>query len=125
MKVKKLKLTAVFITAVILSATAFAQTAQRINFARGKSSANINGTVGRNGKKEYVLRGKKGQELWANLMSECESLSFDVIDNGTGESLTEPVTDFRDELPGTDDYIIRVQNTDLPNCKYSLKVSIK
>jgi len=122
------KLLKIFVSTMIFamsSATIFAlQSATRIRFAKGKSSANLSGTVGRYGKKEYILRGNKGQELAASVSSECESVTLDVIDNGTGQSLTDPTTDYRDELPGTDDFIIRVQNSDVSTCKFTLKVAI-
>lgn len=101
------------------------QTATRIRFAKGKSSATVSGAVGKYGAKDYVVRGNKGQELSASVNSDCESVTLDVIDKGTGQSLTDPTTDYRDELPGTDDFIVRVQNGDLPACRFTLKVGIE
>jgi hypothetical protein len=123
---KTLKIMVATMILAASSATIFAlQTATRIRFARGKSSATVSGTVGKYGKKDYVVRGLKGQELSAVVSSGCASVTLDVIDKGTGQSLTEPTTDYRDELPGTDDFIIRVQNSDLPACKFTLKVGIE
>lgn len=114
------------IITIALTTTIFAlQTATRIRFAKGKSSATVSGTVEKYGSKDYVVRGNKGQELSALVASDCESVTLDVIDKGTGQSLTDPTTDYRDELPGTDDFIIRVQNSDLPGCKFTLKIGIE
>lgn len=102
------------------------QTATRIRFAKGKSSATMTRTVGDSGMKDYIIRGNKGQELSATLTSACESVQIIVIDNGTGNVISEePSTEYKDELPGTDDYIIRVQNSDSATCKFTLKVGIK
>ncbi|HQU82763.1 MAG TPA: hypothetical protein PKY59_06550 [Pyrinomonadaceae bacterium] len=126
MKINRLKFTTAFLTAVILSVTVFAQTATRITFARGRSSATLSGSVsGGGGQKEYVLRGKKGQTLWANVTSSCEGVMIEVLDGGNGQSFGDASTEFRDELPGTDDFIIRVQNSDEGLCKFSLKVGIE
>lgn len=128
-KKMKHKITRTIIIAAALAAmttAAFAlQAAVRIRFARGSSSTTVGGTVGRYGKKEYVVGARKGQQLIANVDSTCESVTLDVIDKGTGQSLTDPVTEYSDELPGTGDYIIRVQNSDLPSCRYSLYVEIQ
>lgn len=86
----------------------------------------MTGSVGDSGMRDYILRGKKGQELSAILISTCEGVQIIVIDNGTGNVISEePTTDYADELPGTDDYIIRVQNSDSATCKFTLKVGIK
>ncbi len=127
MKNNILKLFLTIFAVVAFVGSVFAlQAAIRIRFAKGKSSATLNGTVGKYGKKDYVLRGNKGQELSASVSSDCESIAFDVVDKGTGQIISEnPTTDYKDELPGTDDYIIRVQNSDLPICKFTLNVGIE
>lgn len=127
MKNKTLKiLTLVTLTIVLAMAVFAVQNATRIRFAKGKSSATMSGTVGNSGMKDYILRGNKGQELSATVISTCESVQIIVIDNGTGNVISEnPSTEYADELPGTDDYIIRVQNSDSASCKFTLKVGIK
>ena len=100
--------------------------AERVQFAKGKSAATLTGSIGKHGKKEYVLGGKKGQLLTATVSSDCASVTLDVIDKGTGQTLTEnPAASYEDELPGSGDYIVRVQNSDAPICKFTLKVGIK
>lgn len=123
---RTLKIALAAIILAVFAATVFAyQTAIRVRFAKGATSATLKGAVGKYGKKEYVVRGLKGQELSAVVESECESVTLDVIDKGTGQSLTEPTTEYSDELPGTDDYIIRVQNSDVPTCKFNLTIGIQ
>ena len=127
MKSKTLKIfTAIILTTTLVVAAFAVQTATRIRFAKGKSSSTVSGSVGDSGMRDYILRGKKGQELSAILISTCEGVQIIVIDNGTGNVISEePTTDYADELPGTDDYIIRVQNSDSATCKFTLKVGIK
>ena len=127
MKNKRLKIFSAITLTIVLAMAVFAvQNATRITFAKGKSSATMTGSVGDSGMKDYILRGKKGQELSATVTSPCESVQIIVIDNGTGNVISEePTTEYTDELPGTDDYIVRVQNSDSANCKFTLKVGIK
>lgn len=127
MKNKTLKIFTAITLMSILAITAFAiQNATRIRFAKGKSSATMSGSVGSSGMKDYIIRGNKGQELTASVTSACESVEIIVIDNGTGNVISEnPSTEYADELPGTDDYLIRVQNGDSATCKFTLKVGIK
>lgn len=54
------------VTLVICECFAAAQTVQRIQFAKGKSSAVIKGTTGSNGA-YYVVRANSGQKLILNL----------------------------------------------------------
>lgn len=123
----KMKIFTAITLTIVLAITALAiQNATRITFAKGKSSATMTGSVGDSGMKDYILRGRKGQELTASVTSPCESVQIIVIDNGTGNVISEnPSTEYADELPGTDDYIVRVQNSDSASCKFTLKVGIK
>lgn len=127
MKNKTLKIFSAITLTIALAIAVFAvQNVTRINFAKGKSSATVSGSVGDSGMKDYILHGKKGQELSATLTSACESVQIIVIDNGTGNVISEePTTEYADELPGTDDYIVRVQNSNSASCKFTLKVGIK
>jgi len=127
MKNKTLNIFVTILAMIVLTGAVFAlQTATRIRFAKGKSSATMTGTVGDSGMKDYILRGNKGQQLTASVTSACESVQIIVIDNGTGQVISEePATEYADELPGTDDYIIRVQNSDSASCKFTLKVGMK
>ena len=124
---KTLKLILLVAVIAIFTTTIFAfQTSTRIRFAKGKNSTTISDTIGDSGKKDYIIRGNKGRVLSASVSSDCESVQIIVIDNGTGNTISEnPSTEYQDELPGTDDYIIRVQNSDSTSCKFTLKVGIK
>lgn len=128
MKIKRLKIIAA--TALIISfavSVLAAQTATRIRFARGKSSAKISGTVGKYGKKEFIIGAKKSQFLTTLVDSGCESVTLDVLYKENGESLIgdEVLPEFSNTLPSDGDYIIRVQNSDLPSCKFTLSVAIE
>ena len=124
---KTLKLILLVAVIAIFTTTIFAfQTSTRIRFAKGKNSTTISDTIGDSGKKDYIIRGNKGRVLSALVSSDCESVQIIVIDNGTGNTISEtPSTEYQDELPGTDDYIIRVQNSDSTSCKFTLKVGLK
>ena len=124
---KTLKLIFSVAVIAIFTTTIFAfQTSTRIRFAKGKNSTTISDTIGDSGKKDYIIRGNKGRVLSALVSSDCESVQIIVIDNGTGNTISEtPSTEYQDELSGTDDYIIRVQNSDSTSCKFTLKVGLK
>lgn len=121
------KFIALLLVMASLATAAFAlQAATRIRFAKGKSAAAIKGVVGKYGKKDYVVGASKGQELSAVVSSDCESITLEVSDKGTGQTLTEgSATEYKDELSGTGDYILSVQNSDLPACKFTLAVGIE
>ena len=127
MKNKRVAFLLALLVIAAMTTAAFAlQAATRIRFARGKSSAALKGVVGKYGKKDYVVGASKGQELSATVISGCDSVTLEVIDQGPGQTLTEgAVTEYKDELPGSGDYIIRVQNSDLPACKFTLNIGIK
>lgn len=122
----KKKILVSFALLTVLSTVVFAvQTATRIRFARGTTSATMKGNVPKNGKRDYIVGAKKGQELYSLVESDCEDITLDVIDKGTGQSLTDATKEYRDELPGTGDYVIRVQSGEVQPCPFTLTVSIE
>lgn len=127
MKNKILKLSIALMVTALLAAAVFAvQSAVRIRFARGASSAAVKGTVGKYGKQDYIIGAKKSQTLSTSVNSGCGSVTLDVLYRETGESLTdEPATSFENTLVSAGDYIISVQNSDLPSCKFTLSVAIE
>lgn len=128
MEVKCLKsVAAIALICSFAVAVLAAQTATRIRFARGKSAAKVSGTVGKYGKKEFVIGAKKSQFLTTSVDSGCESVTLDVLYKENGESLSgdEVLPEFSNTLPSDGDYIIRVQNSDLPSCKFTLSVAIE
>jgi hypothetical protein len=126
MKNKFTKLLSIMAIVAVFATILLAQTAARIRFARGASSATVKGTVGKYGKKDYVVGAKKSQTLTASVSSNCESVTLDVLYKETGESLTdEPSTSFENTLVSAGDYIISVQNSDLPACRFTLQVGVE
>ncbi len=121
------KFVALLLVIASLATAAFGlQAATRIRFARGKSAAAVKSVVGKYGKKDYVVGASKSQVLTVSVGSDCESVTFEVIDKLTGQTLTEsPVTEYSDEISGTGDFLLRVQNSDLPACKFTLNVGIE
>jgi len=74
-KIEKEKIMKKLITASLLSlmvltlyvASASAQT--RIRFARGRTSASVTSTIGRNSQRKFILAARAGQTLSANVSS--------------------------------------------------------
>jgi hypothetical protein len=98
----------------------------RVNFSKGATSTTLNGEVGRYGAVKYVLGAAKSQTMKAEVSSSCKSVTLDVSYLETGFRLTkEPVTTFKDTLVSAGDYIVQVQNSDLPSCQYKLTIDIQ
>jgi len=69
------------IAMAIIGGNAEAQTTKQIQFAKGKSSATVRDTTGRNGS-IYVVRGKSGQKLVLDL-SPVKQIGIKVEFDGT------------------------------------------
>lgn len=76
-----------------MDSAVFSQT--RINFARGKNSATVSGTVPIKLSREYVLGAKKGQVMTVRLTANSPEAFVDVEgrDLGKGGTITLPATD--------------------------------
>lgn len=100
-----------------LDSAAFSQT--RINFARGKNSTTVSGTISANGSRSYVLGAKKGQVMTLRLTSNTGDAYVDVdgTDYGSGTTTT---------LPSTDNNIrITVHTDKRRSSKFSLSITIR
>lgn len=85
----------------------------RIQFARGASSATRKGSVRGDASRDYVIRASQGQTLSVNLNSQSTFVYFNVLDHGTmtaleGDPRPMEVTQWAGKLPKTGDYVIRV-----------------
>lgn len=106
---------------------------RRVSFAAGKTSTKLDGRLGKYGAVKYVLGASKGQTLRAGVVSEgCSKVTLDVfyLDKGDGLIrldlvMNEERTNLKTTLTSSGDYVIQVQNADLPSCQYSLSVDIK
>ncbi len=131
---KKL-LSGLLISAILASsvvATAVAETKQ-IQFAKGKSSASISGTIKGHDDADYVLRAGAGQTLNVDFKASKSAAYFNVIPPGSAsETLflgSSQGNHYSGTLPSDGDYIIRVylmggaKDSDKP-VSYTIKVAI-
>ena len=105
----------------MLNLVSFGQAAQRIRFAKGKSSKTIKGTTSTYGK-DFVIDGRRGQELKVKVVSPNGDVRISVNGSGIGDSLTV-------RLQSSDDYEFSVYVDDVATSqatsKYTMSVSIK
>jgi hypothetical protein len=123
--------TAVAASPVAKAENASTKESRRVTFAPGKTSTTLSGQVGKYGSIDYILGASKGQTMKAAVVSECDRVTLDLlyvdVDKLTAIPATtnEVKTNLSTTLTSAGDYIVRVQNSDLPSCKYSFSVSIK
>lgn len=128
MSKKTLRLLACILLLSLLGTMAWAwEKPIRLRFPKGKTATSVRGVVGKYGKVEYLVGGKKSQTLTTSVASGCASVSLDVLLAETGASLTDEAApkEFSNTLPSDGDYLIRVQNSDAPDCNFTLKVDIE
>ncbi len=127
----KITATAVKASPVAKAENASTKTSSRVTFAPGKTSTTLSGQLGKYGAIDYILGASKGQTMKAAVVSECARVTLDLlyvdVDKLTAIPATtnEVKTNLSTTLTSKGDYIVRVQNSDLPSCKYSFSVSIK
>ena len=110
-----IKAFAVLMIIGMTDSVAFSQT--RIQFARGRTSTTVSGTVSGDGSRDYILGARRGQTMTVRVTSNTGDVHVDIGGNdvGTGTTIT---------LRSTDDYIITVHNEGRAT-RYSLYVSIR
>ncbi|HEX2639958.1 MAG TPA: hypothetical protein VHL50_05275 [Pyrinomonadaceae bacterium] len=106
---KVLLLALVTLCCLVFADTATAQAKQRVNFARGSSSATVRGTVRGYAYHDYVVRASAGQALELDLRSTHTYAVFSVL-RPDGDNLEDAAErdNFIGELPTSGDYVIRV-----------------
>lgn len=111
----------------VLGITAFGQTEKRIQFAKGKSSAVVNGSTGQNGT-YYVIRAKQGQMLTLDV-SPAARVGVKVETNGRfGHSVLlreERGGRFEVGLEEAGDYTIFIGSLNGKPVSFSMTVSIR
>ncbi|HMS08786.1 MAG TPA: hypothetical protein PKE66_04845 [Pyrinomonadaceae bacterium] len=88
----------------------------RIRFARGTSSATVNGSLPGGYSRSYVVGARAGQMLTVRVRS-TGNVWLDIGGNEVGTGITI-------ECNSTDDYIITVNNSNNYGVNYSLFVAI-
>jgi len=121
------------VTAFILIASltisqklATAQNAQRIQFAKGQSSAVVKGTTGSSGA-NFVVRAKSGQKLILNL-APTSGVGIKVETDGTNGHMVllheEKGGTYEVGLEETGDYSIHIGSTSDKSVSFTLSVKI-
>lgn len=109
---------------LLLSTVAFAEgITKEVHFARGKSSATIEGGVVRGDRDTYILRASQGQHMWITITSIENNAVFDVLSPGE-EQFEQECRQMDGRLPESGAYKIVVGGT-RGNASYTLKVTIK
>lgn len=125
----------IFITAFLLCSfiSAFAQKAEpnRIQFARGKSSATLSGTLSNDEQMEYVFGAKAGQKITLKVTSVPRGSFFDFDLQGDGfdlETEYDYYTNYTFTAPETGDYLVYVRKRPTEatiKAKFYLTLTIK
>ena len=102
---------------------------KKIQFARGSSSATVNGAVIRGERDRYYLGAQKGQTMSVKITSAEDNAVFQVYLPGEEEALSgaadsDDAKDWSGELPRDAEYVIVVGGT-RGNASYTMKVSIE
>lgn len=128
--------TKLIFTATILLCSfvsAFAQKAEpnRIQFARGKSSAILTGTLSNNDQMDYVFGAKAGQKITLKVTSQPKGNFFDFDLQGVDfelEAEYDYYTNYSFTAPETGDYLVFVRKRPTektPTAKFFLTLTIK
>lgn len=125
----------IFFAIILLGSfvSAFAQKAEpnRINFARGKSSATLSGTLSNNEQMEYVFGAKAGQKITLKVTSVPRGNFFDFDLQGDGFDLSteyDYYTNYSFTAPETGDYFVFVRKRateKTTTAKFFLTLTIK
>lgn len=102
---------------------------QRLKFARGRSSATVEGAVVRGDRDDWIIGARKGQRLIIRVTALEKNAEFQLLDRASGRYLKgagemDDATRWTGRLPRTGDYLIRVGGT-RGNATYKLHVSIR
>jgi hypothetical protein len=125
-----MKILSLFSAIVILILAANCANAQdRIKFAKGESSATVEGGIARGETHYYLVKAKKDQWMVVTIMSVEDNAVFQIINKKTGNYLpgAEEETDIKrweGYLPSSGDYKIVVGSI-RGGAEYTLKVLIE
>ncbi len=106
--------------------------ANRVKFAKGKSSATLTGTLSNDEQMEYVFGAKAGQKITLKVTSVPKgnlfSFSVDGADNIELETELDSYADYNFTAPQTGDYLVFVKKNPtekIPKAKFFLALTIK
>jgi hypothetical protein len=124
-----LKVLATALTIVIFSTLVIAQrgtsVVRRVNFARGRTTAVLQGTIKRGVSHDYLLRARAGQGMAVHVTANGD-VGFEII-TPSGQSLSGYTRDWTGYLPESGDYRINVlpPTTTNASASYTLEVTIR
>ena len=132
----KIKLTIVIGIIFLCATNIFAQgggkaEANRIKFAKGKSSAILTGTLSNDEQMEYVFGAKAGQKITLRVTAEPKGNFFDFELSGDGfefQTENDSYSDYGFTAPETADYLVFVRKRPTENPKtaqFFLTLAIK
>jgi hypothetical protein len=115
--------------ALVLGAGAVQEQARRIRFARGSTSATVEGAVVRGERQVYLLGARAGQRMEVRVVSPERNTVFQLYAPGRGGALpgageADDATTWSGTLPRGGDYRLVVGGT-RGNASYTLHVSIR
>jgi hypothetical protein len=98
---------------------------RRINFPRGQTSVEVEGSLRRGMSHDYLVRARRGQGMAVRVISQG-NMAFQII-APSGEYLSEVTVEWGGYLPQTGDYRINVlpDPTTSRSLRYTLEVSIQ
>jgi len=121
---------AFFLALLLVAASAARAQCSRIRFARGRTSAVVNGKVGAQKLAHYCLHAREGQRMTARLTSADRRARFYIAPDGYDADFLEGadgVTHWEGELgsaSGSGDFIIAVE-TSRAGATFTLEVTIR
>jgi hypothetical protein len=98
---------------------------ERITFARGTTSARVNGTAGAGVQPRYVFEAREGQTLRIRVTSPADAVNYGLTDpDGQPiKRVSQPARRGEFELPATGDYVISLSAVD--RAAYTVVVEIE
>lgn len=110
----------------LASATLYAQDEEtRINFGRGKSSAEVAAALPAKRVHTYVLRVRKGQKIRIKVTSGSGKVDIDTSNHGAGQFEESGLTSLYLPIDETGDYRIYVRNSGKGETRYLLVVTVR
>lgn len=120
---------ALLLTSLLLGTVAHAQRGtsivRRINFPRGQTSAEVQGSLQRGASHDYLVRARRGQGMAVRII--CQgNMAFQII-TPSGHYLSEVTLEWTGPLPQSGDYRINVLPDPTTNrsLRYTLEVIVE
>ena len=110
---------------IVVNAQTGTSVVRRINFPRGQTGAEVQGTLRRGTSHDYLVRGRRGQGMAVRIT--CQgNMAFQII-APSGHYLSEVTVEWTGPLPQSGDYRINVLPDPTTNrsLRYTLEVIVE